>query len=68
MTKQIEFKSLGEKRNNREIRIRRVSVMMEEDIKNIAAHLGISVTDYLKVNLLALISNAPAHYRKPMEK
>ncbi len=51
-----------------EIRIRRVSNMMHEDVTNIAAHLGISVNDFLKTKVLDIISTYPKEYLQPFNK
>lgn len=66
MEKLIEHGDLAKNRNTTEIRVRRVSKMMKQDIDNIASHVGISVNDYLKMNLLTIIASAPPHYRQPM--
>lgn len=52
----------------KEIRIPRISPMLHSDITNIAAHLGVSVADFMKTQLLTIIGNHPAHYREPMLK
>jgi len=51
-----------------EIRIRRVSKMMHGDIKNIAAHLGISTNDLCKTFMLKLISEYPKKYLEPFNQ
>lgn len=67
MSKVSAFSDKPRKRG-KEIRIDRVSPMMHEEVKNIAAHLGISVTDFLKTQLLHIIAAQPKHYREPMPK
>jgi hypothetical protein len=71
MGKAVKFKGkAGEtsKTHGKRILVTRVSPMMHEDIKNVAGHLGVSVTDFCKVNLLNIITTYPAHYLKPIDK
>lgn len=71
MGKAVKFKGVAgqtSKTHGKRILITRVSPMMHEDIKNVAGHLGISVTDFCKTNLLNVISTLPPHYLKPLDK
>lgn len=63
-----KFEKDKPQKRGKEIRISRVSHMQHEHIKNVAAHLGISVTDLMKVNMLKIISSYPIHYLEPMPK
>ncbi len=55
-------------KRGKEIRISRVSPMMHKHIGNAAAHMGISVNDFCKIQLLSVLSNIPRHYLEPFEK
>jgi hypothetical protein len=37
-----------------------------EELKNIADHVGINTSDFLKPHLKEIVSKYPEHYRKPM--
>lgn len=67
MAETITFEATPNRKGH-SFKIYRVSDMMHSDIKNIAENLGISITDFLKVELLHIISKHPAEYRKPKPK
>lgn len=50
------------------IKVSRVSPMMHSHIKNVADHLGVSITDFCKVKMLDNLSVYPRHYLEPFNK
>lgn len=50
------------KKPDTELRIRRVSPMMMEHVRNAAANAGVSITDFLKMRILNSLSELPKQY------
>jgi hypothetical protein len=63
-------KNLVENMSNkdRELRITGVGNSLHTDLKNIAGHLGVSMSDMLKTKIADVVKEYPAHYRQPVDK
>lgn len=57
----------GENYNDRELRIYGVPAATSREIKNIAAHLGVKVSDFMKPKVAEIAKSYPEHMRKPMQ-
>ena len=55
-------------KRNKELRIGRVSDMMHEHVKNVADHVGVSMTDFMKVTTLHFLTTVPKNYLEPFKK
>jgi hypothetical protein len=54
-----------DKRNHKEIRVRNVSVKVNEDLSNIAKNLGVALSDFLKPKLREIADSYPASMKLP---
>jgi ribosome biogenesis protein Nip4 len=56
------------RKGSKEIRVRRISSTMHEHVQNVADHIGVSVTDFMKVKTLDYLTTVPPEYLKPFKK
>lgn len=56
------------KKNNRELRIRGVGTILQNEINNIAANCGANVSDFLKTKISDIPKTYPEHYKIPPRK
>lgn len=52
----------------RELRLRNIPKKTIEEVKNVASHIGMTGSEFIKSKVLDFILQYPEHYRKPMNK
>lgn len=55
-------------RNHREIRVRGVSEVLPQQLKNIADHIGVSTNQFLKMQFREIVNRYPEEMRQPREQ
>ena len=51
---------------NRHIQVSGVGNTLHFETKNIAGHLGVSMSDFIKTKIADVVHSYPDHYKKPM--
>lgn len=53
---------------DKELRLRNVPKSTIQEVKNVAAHVGLTAGEFLKGKIIDIMIMYPEHYRKPMPK